>query len=47
MTNNPDKIFMMERNGITVSDRVALTCNLNKHNQAYMATKAKKSGHLL
>ena len=47
MTNNPIKILMMERNGITVSDRVALTCNPNEHNRAYMATKAKKSGHLL
>ena len=47
MTNNPTKILMMERNDITVSKRVALTTDQNKHNEAYMVTKAKKSGHLL
>jgi GTP cyclohydrolase II len=47
MTNNPAKILMMERNDITVSERVALVADRNEHNQAYLATKAKKSGHLL
>lgn len=47
MTNNPEKILMMERNDITVSERVALVADTNEHNQAYLATKAKKSGHLL
>ena len=47
MTNNPAKILMMERNHITVSNRVALITDRNEHNEAYMDTKAKKSGHLL
>ncbi len=47
MTNNPAKILMMEANDITVSKRVALISDRNKHNEAYMVTKSKKSGHLL
>ncbi|MFD1156440.1 GTP cyclohydrolase II [Roseovarius aestuarii] len=47
LTNNPSKIAMMEANGITVTDRVPLQVGENAHNRAYLATKAKKSGHLL
>ncbi|MCL5776502.1 GTP cyclohydrolase II [Limibaculum sp. FT325] len=47
MTNNPGKIAMMEASGIRVAERVALRVGLNRHNARYLATKARKSGHLL
>jgi GTP cyclohydrolase II len=47
MTNNPAKIAMMEKQGITVAERVSLKVGENPHNKAYLATKARKSGHLL
>jgi GTP cyclohydrolase II len=47
MTNNPNKIKMMEQNGITVTERVPLKVGENAHNTNYLATKAAKSGHLL
>lgn len=47
LTNNPNKIAMMERAGITVTERVPLKVGENPHNAHYLATKAKKSGHLL
>lgn len=47
LTNNPKKIAMMEKTGIAVTERVPLKVGENAHNRAYLATKAKKSGHLL
>ena len=47
LTNNPGKIAMMERCGLTVAARIALKVGENTHNRAYLATKAAKSGHLL
>lgn len=47
MTNNPAKIARMQDQGLTVTERVALKVGENAHNTAYLATKAKKSGHLL
>lgn len=47
LTNNPGKITMMERCGVTVAERVPLKVGENVHNRAYLATKAAKSGHLL
>ncbi len=47
MTNNPRKVEMMQQAGITVVERVPLAVGENPHNSAYLATKAKKSGHLL
>lgn len=47
MTNNPRKVAMMEQNGIAVTERVPLQVGENRFNQAYLATKAAKSGHLL
>lgn len=47
MTNNPNKVARMQENGIEVRERVPLQVGENPHNQAYLATKAKKSGHLL
>lgn len=47
LTNNPKKIAMMEASGITVTERVPLKVGENRFNRDYLATKAKKSGHLL
>ncbi len=47
LTNNPAKIAMMEKQGISVTERVSLKVGENPHNTAYLATKARKSGHLL
>lgn len=47
LTNNPAKVEMMEAMGIHVVERVPLKVGKNQHNQAYLATKAAKSGHLL
>jgi GTP cyclohydrolase II len=47
MTNNPNKIAMMEKTGIKVAERVPLQVGENPHNTGYLATKAAKSGHLL
>ncbi|MCJ7874245.1 GTP cyclohydrolase II [Phaeobacter sp. J2-8] len=47
LTNNPRKIAMMEKAGVTVSERVPLKVGETDQNAAYLATKAAKSGHLL
>ncbi|MEX0349306.1 MAG: GTP cyclohydrolase II [Paracoccaceae bacterium] len=47
LTNNPAKIAMMERTGISVTERVPLKVGETSHNRNYLATKAAKSGHLL
>jgi len=47
LTNNPAKIARMESSGIKVTERVPLQVGENAHNEAYLATKAAKSGHLL
>ena len=47
LTNNPAKIAMMEKTGITVTGRVPLKVGETAHNRGYLATKAAKSGHLL
>ena len=47
MTNNPNKIKLLEENGINVSERLAIIIEENKFNAHYLGTKAKKSGHLL
>ena len=47
MTNNPGKVAAMETARLTVAERVPLIVGETAHNVAYLATKAKKSGHLL
>ena len=47
LTNNPRKVQMMEASGIAVAERVPLKVGENRHNTGYLATKARKSGHLL
>ncbi len=47
LTNNPRKVEMMKASGVDVTERVPLRVGENRHNAAYLATKAAKSGHLL
>ncbi|HVU30142.1 MAG TPA: GTP cyclohydrolase II [Sphingomicrobium sp.] len=47
LTNNPDKVSGLERAGIEVSERVPHQMPANPHNADYLATKRKRSGHLL
>ena len=47
LTNNPNKVAGLEAAGIKVVERVAHQMPTNPHNADYLATKRKKSGHLL
>ena len=47
MTNNPDKVRGLERNGVTVAERVPLVARASAYNDADLATKAKRFGHIL
>jgi GTP cyclohydrolase II len=47
LTNNPAKIRALEAEGVAVTERVAHAFPPNPHNQAYLATKAERAGHLL
>ncbi len=47
LTNNPAKVRMLEANGIRVTERVPLKVGHSRHNAHYLATKARKSGHIL
>lgn len=47
LTNNPAKIDMMQSCGLEVTERVPLKVGETAQNKDYLATKAKKSGHLL
>ncbi len=47
MTNNPKKVERMNAAGVQVVERVPLQVGHNPLNKDYLATKAKKSGHLM
>ncbi|MGI9418406.1 MAG: GTP cyclohydrolase II [Geminicoccaceae bacterium] len=47
MTNNPTKVEALALEGVTVFERVRHAMPANPHNQAYLETKALRSGHLL
>lgn len=47
MTNNPKKVAMMSGCGLEVVERVPLRVGRTRFNDAYLRTKAAKSGHLL
>jgi GTP cyclohydrolase II len=47
MTNNPDKVAALTRCGITVEQRVPHAFPSNGHNAFYLATKARRLGHLV
>lgn len=46
LTNNPDKVSALTRHGIAVEARVPHRFPTNDHNAHYMATKARRFGHL-
>ena len=47
LTNNPDKVYDLEKEGIDVREVVALEMAPNEHNAEYLSAKAKevKQGH--
>ena len=47
LTNNPAKVSGLEAAGIKVVERAAHQMPANPHNADYLATKRKRSGHLL
>ncbi|WP_235933049.1 GTP cyclohydrolase II [Paragemmobacter ruber] len=47
MTNNPAKVAMLDAHGLHVVERVPLVVGRTAQNAGYLATKARKSGHLL
>ena len=47
LTNNPDKVSGLTSAGIEVVERVGHQMPANPHNADYLATKRKRSGHLL
>ena len=47
LSNNPDKIQQLERNGIRVVERIPCRPRTNHHSRDYLRTKQSKLGHLL
>jgi GTP cyclohydrolase II len=47
MTNNPAKVAVLHQHGMDVVGRVPLQVGQTPQNAGYLATKARKSGHLL
>jgi GTP cyclohydrolase II len=47
LTNNPSKVSGLEATGIAVAERVPHDMGTNPHNEAYLATKRDRTGHLL
>ena len=47
LTNNPNKVAGLEAAGIRVAERLPIILPANPHNADYLATKRRKSGHLL
>ena len=47
MSNNPDKIKGLDREGIDVIERVPLIVKASHLSEGYLRTKKEKLGHLL
>ncbi|HLD34654.1 MAG TPA: bifunctional 3,4-dihydroxy-2-butanone-4-phosphate synthase/GTP cyclohydrolase II, partial [Patescibacteria group bacterium] len=47
ITNNPKKVIGLEGYGLTITERVALRIEPNKHNAKYLETKSRKMGHIM
>ncbi len=47
LTNNPDKINALRKNGIEVTERISLEVNPTKFSRTYLTTKRDKLGHFL
>ena len=47
LTNNPRKVAGLEGVGIKVAERIPLHAGANPHNETYLETKRRRSGHSL
>ncbi|KTD36068.1 riboflavin biosynthesis protein RibA [Legionella nautarum] len=47
LTNNPKKVEALEKYGLKVTERLALSIHPTPENKAYLKTKQQKLGHLL
>ncbi|MDX6748537.1 GTP cyclohydrolase II [Geminicoccaceae bacterium 1502E] len=47
LTNNPEKLDALAGHGVEIVERLPLSFAANRHNRAYLETKARRSGHLL
>ena len=47
MTNNPEKVARLEKEGVVVVERLPLALPTNKYNEQYLATKRDRTGHQL
>ena len=47
ITKNPKKVEHLKSLGINVTKRIPLKINPNKHNEKYLKTKSRKSGHII
>ena len=47
LTNNPAKLSVLAASGVTVTERVPLVAAANGVDDRYLATKARRFGHLL
>ncbi|QJC28761.1 GTP cyclohydrolase II [Enterobacteriaceae endosymbiont of Plateumaris consimilis] len=47
LTNNPNKINILKKNGINVVSRIPLIVGYNSKNNQYLKTKSSKMGHIL
>lgn len=47
MTNNPEKVGEMERNGVAVSERVSHELPAQAEDRRYLETKKERFGHML
>lgn len=47
MTNNPEKVARLQKEGVEVVERIPLALPTNKYNEQYLATKRDRTGHQL
>lgn len=47
LTNNPEKVTSLEREGIIIADRIPLMIEPNEDNEEYLRVKRDLMGHLL
>ncbi len=47
LTNNPDKISNLERDGIVIEGRIPIEIPATEHSYDYLKTKRDKAGHML
>ncbi|MGB6874512.1 MAG: GTP cyclohydrolase II [Candidatus Acidiferrales bacterium] len=47
LSNNPDKVAQLERNGVRVIERVPCRPRTSRHSRDYLKTKREKLGHIL